>query len=677
MRYTLGLLLIFLVSACRVDSETVRTIEPLPISITGRGDAATVAKILTQDLASRDVDGRIVSEGGGLVVTLVLQAGGAEGSYKLAGDAGAYTVTAPDKLGLQYGAYDLVERAGVVLVHPEETIFPDALCVSCVGSVNETHTPSYTMRGTHVHTMHPLEYEETLLGSDPGNLPRFRKFIGWLIARRQNYLQWALLRTIDGDRWIAYAKDMAAIAHERGFYLGISAPIAFRQQNSFFLYDSESPTPATTQMAANIDWLMQVPWDRINVEMGASEFLPVSDVDQVHWLDFLAAYLDANYPGVRTATKIHSSTNQTAETYGGNFNYIVKYASLRVGAMPHTVQWYDLYRTAPTYDRKDFADMREFLLGEVGKREVFYYPETAYWVTFDVDIPLFLPQYVYSRWNDLHNLRDTGMDGQINFSSGFEWGFWLNDFGSSWHAYDAGSDYLAPVRRAFTIFGGAQQAALTVFDEYVNYQGAELLEMNGIRWLIGWDAADDFGHFVDIHAQPVAKRLYEVAKMSAADAAAFEAAELPQLATMADELARYAAAWERVGQWVPASSRRIHREFQLGMRMNALRARYMLALYEAVAARAQGDAARDTANLAAAERTRAAALELANAQTVTYRFPFDEIAVDRTSRTSYPFGYLRTVPDLWYWGREMEMAVDPEGYDFLYALYDLVESAGL
>lgn len=677
MRHSLPCLLILLLSACRVAPEFERSLEPLRISIVGSGDAAPVAKILKDDLAARDPGQRIVFGEGGLVVTLALQEGGAEGSYQLAGDAGAYVVTAPDRLGLQYGAYDLVERAGVVLVHPEETIFPDALCFTCVGAVNESHTPSYTMRGTHVHTMHPLEYEETLLGSNPANLARFRKFVGWLIARRQNYVQWALLRTIDGEKWIAYAQDMAAVAHERGFKVGISAPIAFRQQNSFFLYDSESATPATTQIAASVDWLMQVPWDRVNVEMGASEFLPVSDVDQVHWLDFLAAYLDAKHPGVRTATKIHSSTNQTAETYGGNFNYIVQYASPRVGAMPHTVQWYDLFRTAPTYDREDFADMREFLLGEVGKREVFYYPETAYWVTFDNDIPLFLPQYVYARWNDLHRLRDTGMDGQINFSSGFEWGFWLNDLGSAWHAYDAASAYDAPIRRVFSIFGGAREAAFAVFDEYVRYQGAELLERNGIRWLIGWDAADDFGHFVDIHAQPVAKRLYEVAKMPAGDAAAFEAGELTQLGAMAAELARFADAWDRVGAWVPPSSRRIHREFQLGMRMNALRARYMLALYEAVAARAQGDAARDAAGLAAAERIRLAALKLANAQTATYRFPFDEIAVDRPSRTSYPFGYLRTVPDLWYWGREMEMAVDPEGYDFLYALYDLVESAGL
>ncbi|MGZ9014740.1 MAG: hypothetical protein ACXW2L_21035, partial [Burkholderiales bacterium] len=345
--------------------------------------------------------------------------------------------------------------------------------------------------------------------------------------------------------------------------------------------------------------------------------------------------------------------------------------------MPHTVQWYDLYRTAPTYDREDFFDMREFLLGEVGKREVFYYPETAYWVTFDNDIPLFLPQYVYSRWNDLHRLRDTGMDGQINFSSGFEWGFWLNDFGSAWHAYDAASNYDAPIRRALSIFGGAHEAAVTIFDEYVQYQGAELLTNNGIRWLIGWDAADDVGHFVGIHAQPVAKRLYEVAKLPAAEAAAFEANELAQLAAMAGDLERHAQRWTALSDRIPPSARRIHREFAIGMRMNAVRARYMLALYEAVAARAQGDAARDAANLAAAARLKAAALTLANAQTETYRFAFDEIAVDRKSRTSYPFGYLRTVPDLWYWGREMEMATDPEGYDFLYALYDLVESAGL
>ncbi len=680
-RALLPALLLF--AACSVDVPSggeVR-LEPLPLAIVDGAGAGDLPVVLRKDLDARDPDGRL-DWSGSPEMTIALHRVDdpalIAGAFRIEGAAGRYAVRATDALGLQYGAYEILERAGILFLHPEETYFPPALCVACVGTVDETFSPTYSMRGTHVHTMHPIEYESTLLGHDPAVLERFDRFLGWLIARRQNYLEWNLLRTVDDERWIIHASEMVSRAHARGFAMGIVAPIAFRQQNSFFLVDGENPAPATEQIAASVDWLMQAGWDRINVEMGASEFFPVSDVEQVELLEFLADYLDEAWPGVRAATKVHCTVNQKAPSFGDmNFNYIPQFADGNVGVMPHSVQWYDLYRTGPTYDREDFTDMREFLLQEIGKREVFYYPETAYWVTFDNDIPLFLPQYVYARWLDLYNLRDSGMDGQINFSSGFEWGYWLNDLAAAWHVYAPDADYLAPVRRVFSMFGSAADDAVAAFDAHTRWQGDELLEKNGIRWLIAWDAADDIGHFADIHAQPIRVRLYEVAKMDLAAAEAFAAAELPQLDGIVEESEGHAQRWATLGDRIPAPPRRIHREFLLGLQMNAIRARFMRSLYDVVLAGVRGDDLAWARALARAESLRDRGIALAARQAGTYRFPLDELAVDRESFTSYPFGYLRTVPDLWYWGRELEMARDPQGYNFLVALYDLIESAGL
>lgn len=679
-------LLTLLLTACTAGTDLGRAFapnEPLAIRIEADAAATPVVNLLIADVKSRDTTGRIDWSGSpALTISAKLAADPAlnkSGAFRLTGSAGAYAVAATDALGVQYGIYELLERAGIVFVHPEQTIFPASLCVDCIGAVAETAEPTYTMRGTHMHTMHPLEYESTLLGTGAEAEQRFAKYLGWLIARRQNYLQWALLRTIDHDAWIGHAKKLVAMAHARGFLLGISAPIAFRQQNSFFLYDGESPAPATAQMAQSVDWLMQAGWDRIHVEMGASEFIEVDDKGQVAWLEFLADYLDAKYPGVRTATKVHCTVNQTAPGFGGiNFNYIVKFAKRNVGVMPHTVQFYDLYRAGPTYDREDFSDMREFLLGEVGKREVFYYPETAYWVTFDHDIPIFLPQYAFARWNDLYQLRASGMDGQINFSSGFEWGYWLNEYVSMWHNYAPDADYAAPIRRVISTFGAAAEArAFVLFDAYVRWQGTELLEKNGIRWLVAWDAADDVGHFVGIHAQPIAARLYEVAKYSPVELDKFEAEQLPQLREIAATLTAQSDEWSALDADVAPNGRPIYDEFRQGMAVTAVRAHFMLALYDAVVADTRGDKTAADAAFARAERMKRAALAIVHAREKGYRFPFDELGVDRKSYTSYPFGYLRTVSDLWYWNRELKMARDPEHYDFLTALYDLVDSAGL
>lgn len=683
----LAMLTVFTLSCASKEEVAVVPAPPLQINLVkgselaeGGVDVDALLSVLQKDLRSRDTAGRLEFTPKAALNITFHQVAPSEitaGGFRLQGSAGAYIVSASDALGIQYGAYELLERAGLLFHHPEETVFPRQLCLACIGTVDELIEPTYTMRGTHVHTLHPLEYESTLLGHAPATLPRYEKLLGWLIARRQNFIEWNLLRTINHELWLKHATKLVELSHARGFQIGIVAPIAFRQQNSYFLYDGESATPATEQIAKSVDWLMQAGWDRIHVEMGASEFLSIPDTDQVGWLNFLAEYLGERYPGTGTATKVHCTVNQTAPSYGNmNFNYIVQFADARMAIMPHTVQFYDLYRVGPTYDREDFFDMREFLLQEIGKRKVFYYPETAYWVTFDSDVPLFLPQYIYARWNDLYRLRDTGMDGQINFSSGFEWGYWMNDFSAAWHAYKPDADYAAPLKRIFGTFGGAAAGALATFDEIVKWQGTELLEKNGIRWLVAWDAADDLGHFADIHGQPVAVRLYELAKMSPADVKKFESTKLKQLAAMADSIEAQAAAWAALAPNVAPEGRRIYNEIRIGMDATAIRARFMLTLYESTAATAKGDSTQGDALLAQAKSLRDKGIRVVARQEAIYRFPFNEIAVDRFSLTSYPFGYLRTVPDLWYWEREIDMVTDPKGYKFMVALYDLIESGG-
>lgn len=89
-------------------------------------------------------------------------------------------------------------------------------------------------------------------------------------------------------------------------------------------------------------------------------------------------------------------------------------------------------------------------------RSVMFYGETAYWVNVDIDVPLFLPLYgkIYLHDDSLlasnnlirtspsagqrrqHDLRRIALreqregfriNGQMNFDSGWEWGYWLSD----------------------------------------------------------------------------------------------------------------------------------------------------------------------------------------------------------------------------------------------------------
>jgi hypothetical protein len=61
---------------------------------------------------------------------------------------------------------------------------------------------------------------------------------------------------------------------------------------------------------------------------------------------------------------------------------------------------------------------------------VVFYPETAYWVNYDSNVPLFLaPAYVNTRVRDANDIDSMGglrpLVGQLNFESGWQWGYWL------------------------------------------------------------------------------------------------------------------------------------------------------------------------------------------------------------------------------------------------------------
>lgn len=77
--------------------------------------------------------------------------------------------------------------------------------------------------------------------------------------------------------------------------------------------------------------------------------------------------------------------------------------------------------------------MFDFTFLEAGKRDVIYHGETAYWVDYDINVPLFLPVYSYGRLYDLRKIahqelqENKKIQGQMNFDSGWEWGNWLND----------------------------------------------------------------------------------------------------------------------------------------------------------------------------------------------------------------------------------------------------------
>jgi len=207
---------------------------------------------------------------------------------------------------------------------------------------------------------------------------------------------------------------------------------------------------------------------------------------------------------------------------------------------------------------------------------VIFYPETSYWVNVDVDVPLFLPLYGQRRQHDLRRLRQREqkenfrMQGQMNFDSGWEWGYWLSDvvtaraswdpilepaivetttetckddtcvpndpsnLDSSWEAYQQA---LLPLRRIFTHLQDSNagerliqllttltqvQARLLIRGEVMEDDGSgtgyrvprpspNLKKLSGIAYLMGGDTWVDLPHMLGLPTlQPTKVHIREV-----------------------------------------------------------------------------------------------------------------------------------------------------------------------
>ncbi len=592
----------------------------------------------------------------------------APGGYALArGDDGGRAVIAArggDSLGAAYATYAALEALGFGFFHPEQTFVPDALVVPEV--LAEVHAPTYPWRGFHLHTMHPIELMDSFLVEGEDHLAEAERYLDWLVANRQTYVQWVLQDTVDIDAFLRHAGRIVSAAHLRGLKVGIDTPFQFIQQNGWVLIP-DGKSPAEPQIEERVATLMRVPWDVINVELGNAEFLPSDDQATFDWLNFTAELLDSRY-GVELLAKVHCTSGQTAPNFGDiNFNFLPGLADPRVGVMPHTVQFYDLFRVAPTYDNEDFSAMREFLLGEIGERRVLYYPETAYWVTFDVDVPLYLPHYAFARWNDLNRLADSGMDGQIDFSSGFEWGYWLHDWMTASSVYDAREDWRAKLARFTRIFGRRAGAMQDLLARIVDQQGRDLLERNDVAELIGWDSADDIGHFIArTEFQPVRRLPEEVRKLDGDGLAAYEADVIARLTELESTYAGFVAELGRLASGVPPAARPWYDELADALAITHLRIRHVLLLDRGLVAVRRGELGLDPRGADAARQLWLEAQDarhqgepIVARREAAYRFPAERIARRRENPTSYEFGYLYTVWDLYYWKRDEARAFPP------------------
>ena len=639
------------------------------------------------------------------------------------GNSGDIKNLAHGHIGNSYAIYAVLEQLGFAFLRPLAPQLPAKIRLPQLPlSIEES--PRWRIRAIHLHTQHPLELTDFLQGFGPkGELDGdgwqsmrgdWDAALEWLLANRQNRVEWALLwakhwqefgdSSIRQDR----LREIVARGHEFGLAVGVDVPLTLAQQHAYHLIRSSGDlSDELVQVHERVDWLMGAKFDFIGTETGFSEFTHPTAQRTLTWMNELAKYLKVKY-STPTYIKVHCSTGQSAEDLkypdpnNGkpiNFNQLPHFATSELGVLPHTVEHYGLDDPAPTYGNVNFAYMRDFLQQEVGLREVVWYPETAYWVSFDIDVPLFLPVYGERRIHDLRLLagdEDAGrlgrgihsgkrMDGQQIFSSGWEWGYWLNDVitaRAAWNPHlNAPSDaeaLRAVLDHGFTVFGpqrsavidwinavAASQHELLIMGQVAGKSPKNMFMRSGQAYLQGFDTWDDMSALarrLSLKApqitQPERLGLVSLRRHDdRPDAPDFYTELIPLLEAMAIKFRLLADQGLLLNNLVPTDARPMMTDLSAAATMLALRSEQILGLYQFVGS----DIAHDPQSGVPLARARSA-LDAATKIVADHEQHYaitdvQRVAGWRKGPTSYDFGYLWTVHSLYYWWRDEGKAV--------------------
>lgn len=643
--------------------------------------------------------------------------------YSSRGRDGGATDLTPNgpAIGDLYGAYALLEIFGMRFLHPLEPTTGVAL--QGWPDINHRESPHWPIRTWHVHTQHPLELTHVLNGWGPQGpddlagwqalLPEWERFLEWAVANRQNRVAWFLLMAqswqtfADSPERQARLATLVDMAHQWGLAAGIDAPIAFKQQHAWTMLRQRGNETAQIQSA--IDWLAAAGADFLEIEMGYSEFTHPSDTQMLGWMNEVADYAKTTY-GKPVYVKVHCSQKQLAKHFNDpetgtalNFNFLPYYATPALGVMPHTVQHYDLEGPAYTYDNENFHYLRRYMQLEAGRREVLYYPETAYWVNFDIDVPLFLPLYAASRLNDLRLIdaderagkmgrgeyAGARIQGQVNFSSGWEWGYWLNDVVTAravWNPMaDVHDDHaaLALALQPFTsLLGNADADANRLLRQWIDQTrdllwygkpGAALdpdsapraVARNAQAYLQGWDTWSEVAKRLGSgETQPRNMGMLDMLNplLPKSQRVPYQRELRPLLQSTAAQLRATYTDYAALAPNVAPAGRPLYNEIRDAMEITTLRAEQVYALYETVAHQSilvlnQDKTAANQA-LNQARKALDRATEVVAGREAHYRADPARIAAWDYNPTAYHYGYLWTVHSLYFWWRDEGKAVD-------------------
>jgi hypothetical protein len=397
-------------------------------------------------------------------------------------EAHTWHIESADTAGWLFGLWTLLrEGYGLYFPHPRVVVrrptkpYFDTLIAQ----------PRFRWRGFHLHTQHPIELTEALHNPHyPNGQELIQEYLRWISRNGQNYFEFCLLRTVDFQRWVPYFREIVSYARSLGIKVGVDLSLRMQQQYAYQLLPRYELRKRQRRVSWRLDSLASTGVYALNVELTSAEFVGRS---WGSFLDTLAA--EATKRGLRLLTRQHVVP---PETYAhGTFQ--VAQLPLAYTLAVHSVMCYGLRDTlTPVYRCKDFQHLRQSLVEESRRRPVWYYPESAYWVTFDNSVPVWLLSYLRSRWEDIQETAGLA-EGHLTFSSGWDVGYWLFDWriaAWSWrYETDRGPILDYPADGLVRLFGGDSMTYAGI----IRFQDSVLVGRNLLSYMTPTTPVDELG----------------------------------------------------------------------------------------------------------------------------------------------------------------------------------------
>ncbi|MBI2373928.1 MAG: hypothetical protein HYV07_08015 [Deltaproteobacteria bacterium] len=585
-----------------------------------------------------------------------------DGGHRLLLDGGS-------ELSRQWAIYALLETLGVRYFHPEATWYPELL--DWPMSAAREERPFFQERALHVHRTHPVELSPPLETSGLDMAGFQRRWIDWNVKRRST--------TVDG-----YDEDLVgAYAFVRGFPRTTGINLLNSQQGGRPVLDPDDPRGEEEQLRVAIARAMAAPDGQpepaeLVFQFNPSEFTVADEHDTVRRLTYISNLFAETYPEARLYAINHGTHQEPTIGFGIRFFDLIELAPPNLGAEVHTLMFYDLERDAPVYGNESFRHLLAWSREQAAVRRVKHYPESSWWLTFDLPVPLFLaPVTLDARQRDIDLLADlvvsdptatAGIQGHRLFSSGQEWGYWLIDYCVTRMTWDRGVTANRCVEDFASRFvRGAR--LLEILELLRSAQIADFRNPEVLRYLVGSDRETEVAFDAGIVFHPLPPSPRDVTKMDEASLATLERVSIPRLLDISRETGAWADELHAIAQAQPESLRPWARELADGVRVYGLRAQHAFEIYSTSVALGRamrtGDLDAVSEAFAGLERARAVtelAASVVHAREAEYRYPpaltiaggepGSPSAI--ANRTVYPYRYLSRTHRMFYWQRPDE-----------------------